>query len=56
MLAGEDVADPVVGGLWAVVSVEVFQLLTAHAGWSADHYETWLADTIGRLLAPAEGK
>lgn len=56
MLAGEDVADSVVGGLWAVVSVEVFQLLTAHAGWSADHYEVWLADTIGRLLAPAEGK
>lgn len=56
MIAGGGVAESAVEGVWAVVSVEVFQLLTTHAGWSFDQYERWLADAIGRLLAPAEGK
>jgi AcrR family transcriptional regulator len=37
-------------GLWAVMGMEVFQLLVERAGWSAARYEEWLADTIGRLL------
>ena len=41
-----------VDGLWAVLSMEVYQLLVDRTGWSAARYEEWLADTIGRLLRP----
>lgn len=37
-------------GLWAVMDVEVYRLLTELRGWSPEQYEDWLADTIGRLL------
>lgn len=38
-------------GLWAVMSVEVYALLTRGSGWSAQRYERWLADATLRLLA-----
>ena len=37
-------------GLWAVLGVEVYQLLTGLRGWTPQQYETWLADVIDRLL------
>ena len=42
----EDAAETV----WAVTSGELHQLLTLYRGWSGDRYETWLRDTLTRLL------
>lgn len=38
--------------IWATNSAELYLLLTGDRGWSADHYESWLADTWIRLLLP----
>jgi AcrR family transcriptional regulator len=43
-------------GVWAVVSMQVYQLLVDVAGWTPDQYEDWIADTIGRLLRPGRGR
>lgn len=37
-------------GLWAVMDVEVYRLLTDLRGWTAEKYEGWLAGAIDRLL------
>lgn len=41
-------------GLWAVLSQEVYELLTGSAGWSPEQYEQWLAEAVTRLLPPGE--
>ena len=38
--------------IWATNSSELYTLLTAERKWTADHYESWLADTWRRLLLP----
>ncbi len=38
--------------VWATNSAEFYTLLTVERGWSADHYERWLAATWCRLLLP----
>lgn len=38
--------------IWALSSFEVRQLLLVHAGWSAERYERWLADTLAAALLP----
>jgi len=38
--------------IWALTSAEVYTLLVAERGWSADEYEIWLAETLTRLLLP----
>lgn len=52
LVARRPLSDTERDGLWAVLSMEVFQLLVERAGWSADAYEDWLAGTIGRLVRP----
>ncbi|GAA0400391.1 hypothetical protein Acor_78110 [Acrocarpospora corrugata] len=37
-------------GLWAVLSLEVYQMLTSGSGWTPQQYQTWLASAIDRLL------
>jgi len=37
-------------GLWAVMDVEVFRLLTDVGGWTPDEYESWLAEVIDKLI------
>ncbi|MGW9028168.1 hypothetical protein ACWGQ5_29235 [Streptomyces sp. NPDC055722] len=37
-------------GLWAVLAVEVYQLLTDISGWTPQQYEEWAAGVIDRLL------
>jgi AcrR family transcriptional regulator len=53
LVAGRPVTDVERDGLWAVLSMEVYQLLIDRAGWSPARYEAWLADTIVRLLRSA---
>jgi AcrR family transcriptional regulator len=39
--------------LWAVLSPDVYDLLTAHRGWSADDFQSWATRTlIATLLQP----
>jgi AcrR family transcriptional regulator len=38
--------------VWAIGSAEVHRLLTVDRGWSAEKYETWLADSLTRYLLP----
>jgi AcrR family transcriptional regulator len=38
--------------IWATNSPELYVLLTTERSWTADHYESWLADTWHRLLLP----
>lgn len=51
---GREVDGDEVDGLWAVLSVEVYELLTGSAGWSPEKYQEWLAGAITRLLPPGE--
>jgi AcrR family transcriptional regulator len=37
-------------GIVAVVSVEVYLLLTEFSGWSPGQYETWMAETLELIL------
>jgi AcrR family transcriptional regulator len=45
-LSIEEAADVV----WATSSAELYVLLTAERRWTAEHYETWLADLWSRFL------
>ena len=50
LVAGRAVTAEEVDGLWAVIAVEVYQLLTELRGWTPQQYENWLATVIDRLL------
>jgi AcrR family transcriptional regulator len=59
LIVGGPVTETARDGLWAVLGMEVYQLLVDRAGWTPERYEEWLADTIGRLLrsdVKSEGK
>lgn len=45
-LSVDDAADVI----WATNSPELYVLLTGERNWTAEHYESWLADTWCRLL------
>lgn len=36
--------------IWTMTSAEVYNLLTKDRGWSAEEYESWLSQTLIRLL------
>jgi AcrR family transcriptional regulator len=38
--------------IYTLMSPEVHRILTAERGWSADHYERWLTDTLSAALLP----
>ena len=50
LAAGRTVTPEEADGLWAVLAVEVYQLLTGLRGWTPQQYEDWLAGVIDRLL------
>lgn len=47
-ISRQEAADTV----WAVNSTEVYQLMTQTLGWSPQHYQQWLTETLCRLLLP----
>jgi AcrR family transcriptional regulator len=55
LITGRRVTDQEVDGLWAVMAVEVYELLTTLRGWTPRQYERWLAAVIERLL-PDDGR
>ena len=50
LVAGRELDDSEADGLWAVLSWEVFELLTGPVGWTTEQYRQWLAGTVERLL------
>jgi AcrR family transcriptional regulator len=42
--------DEAADAIWATNSAELYVLLTGERGWSADHYQSWLADLWSRYL------
>lgn len=42
--------------LWALNGPEVFQLLVRRSGWSLEHYEAWLAETMRAQLLAVPGR
>jgi AcrR family transcriptional regulator len=50
LIAGRAVTAEEVDGLWAVLAVEVYQLLTGLRGWTPQQYENWLSGVIDHLL------
>jgi len=37
-------------GVWAILGLEVHDLLRRESGWSRDDYERWVSETMARLL------
>jgi AcrR family transcriptional regulator len=50
LVAGRAVSARERDGLWAVLSMEVYRLLTEQAGWTDKQYEAWVADVVLRLV------
>jgi AcrR family transcriptional regulator len=50
LIAGRSVTREECDGLWAVMAVEVYELLTTQRGWSPQQYQQWLAGIIIQLL------
>jgi AcrR family transcriptional regulator len=50
LIAGRPVTRVECDGLWAVMAVEVYELLTGLRGWTPQQYELWLAGVINQLL------
>ncbi|MCB8955291.1 MAG: TetR/AcrR family transcriptional regulator [Nocardioides sp.] len=50
MVAGRPVDDDVLDGLWVVMSIDAFWLMTQVGGRSVEDYERWLSLTVRRLL------
>jgi AcrR family transcriptional regulator len=50
LVAGRAVTPEEADGLWAVLAVEVYQLLTELRGWTVRQYEDWLTGVFDRLL------
>jgi AcrR family transcriptional regulator len=38
-------------GVWAIASPEVYLLLVEESGWTPAQYETWIAETLERVVA-----
>jgi AcrR family transcriptional regulator len=52
LVAGRPVDETERDGLWALLSMEVYQQLVERSGWTPDRYEQWLAEAMVRLLRP----
>jgi AcrR family transcriptional regulator len=50
LITGRAVTPEEADGLWAVLAVEVYQLLTGLRGWTVQQYEDWLTGVFDRLL------
>lgn len=37
-------------GVWAIASPEVYLLLVAESGWTAEQYEKWITTTLARVV------
>ena len=51
LITGRSVTRETCDGLWAVMAVEVYELLTSLRGWTPQQYEQWLTGVINQLLS-----
>jgi hypothetical protein len=51
--AGLDL-DDAVDALWLYMAPDLFHRLVHDRGWSQEHFQTWLTDTLRRLLLPED--
>jgi AcrR family transcriptional regulator len=49
-LIGREGTDREIAGVQAVLSNDVYLLLTEHSGWDLETYQHWVADAVVRLL------
>jgi hypothetical protein len=56
LIAGRPVTPEECDGLWAVMGVEVYDMLTGPRGWSARQYEQWMVAVIDQLLPDPGGQ
>jgi hypothetical protein len=47
LILGEDAPDEMVDAIWALVSPQVFSMLTEGRGWSSERAEAWLVQMSG---------
>jgi len=50
LVASRQISDVESDGLWALLSVDVYLLLTRHVGWTDAAYRVWAGDSIVALL------
>lgn len=50
LIAGRELDAKEYDGYWALMSPDMFGLLTEGARWNTDDYEAWLAQTLARLV------
>ena len=50
MVMGRAPTDAERDGVWAVASPEVYLLLVEESGWTPEQYETWVAETLERIV------
>jgi AcrR family transcriptional regulator len=55
LIAGRPVTPEECDGLWAIMAVEVYELLTGLRGWTPEQYQRWLAGVLDHLL-PDDGR
>jgi AcrR family transcriptional regulator len=46
--------DAAIDVLWAVAATDPYRRLVGEAGWNAERFERWLADTLCNQLLPAD--
>jgi hypothetical protein len=51
-LRGDLDVDDAVDTLWLYMAPDLFHRLVHQRGWSQEHFQTWLTDTLRRLLLP----
>lgn len=51
LILGRPPTDHERDGTWAIVSPELYLLLTEESGWSLDEYERWVSATLARVLS-----
>jgi AcrR family transcriptional regulator len=56
LIVGRDPTAAERDGVWAVTSPEVHLLLVEASGWSDEQYETWLGETLERVIPRARAR
>jgi AcrR family transcriptional regulator len=51
LILGRPPTDEERDGVWAIASPEVYLLLVEESGWTPAQYETWIAETLERVVA-----
>jgi AcrR family transcriptional regulator len=49
-IAGREPTPAERDGIWALTSPEVYLLLVENSAWSADQFQSWMAETLERVI------